>query len=29
MGTATRLLLIEETDELEVTAKERNFFLSV
>ena len=27
IGTATRLLLIEEPDELEGTMKERNFFL--
>ena len=29
IGTATQLLLIEESDELEGTAKERNFFLSL
>ena len=29
IGTATRLLLIENSDELEGTSKERNFFLSV
>ena len=29
IGTGTRLLLIEESNELEGTAKERNFFLSV
>ena len=29
IGTATRLLLIEESVKLEGTAKERNFFLSV
>ena len=29
IGTATRLLLIEESDELEGKAKERNYFLFV
>ena len=29
IGTATQLLLIENSDELEGTAKERNFFLFV